>query len=410
MFNTDMLKKYANLAVKIGVNIQKGQTLVISSPIECAPFTRLIAETAYNEGAKDVVVNWNDELLSRIKFLNAPDGAFEKMPNWQKEFYLSYAREGAAFLSIYASDPEILKGVDPNRIVKSQKARYEAIKEYSDRLMSNKNPWSIVSIPTKSWSKKVFNECSEEDAVEKLWDAIFKIMRLDKEDPIKAWEEHKNTLKKSMDFLNSHKFKYLKYKNSIGTDLKIELPKGHIWLGGADYTPEGIEFIANMPTEEVYTLPLKTGVNGVVVSSKPLNCNGNLVENFSLKFENGQIVDFKAEKGYEALKHLIDTDEGSHYLGEVALVPFDSPISKSDIVFYNTLYDENASCHLAIGKAYPVCIECGEKMDSKSLDAHGVNESLVHEDFMVGTKDLTITGIKEDGSEVPVFVDGNWAF
>src|SRR3712207_2633613 len=337
MFNTDMLKKYANLAVKIGVNIQKGQTLVISSPIECAPFTRLIAETAYNEGAKDVVVNWNDELLSRIKFLNAPDGAFEKMPNWQKEFYLSYAREGAAFLSIYASDPEILKGVDPNRIVKSQKARYEAIKEYSDRLMSNKNPWSIVSIPTKSWSKKVFNECSEEDAVEKLWDAIFKIMRLDKEDPIKAWEEHKNTLKKSMDFLNSHKFKYLKYKNSIGTDLKIELPKGHIWLGGADYTPEGIEFIANMPTEEVYTLPLKTGVNGVVVSSKPLNCNGNLVENFSLKFENGQIVDFKAEKGYEALKHLIDTDEGSHYLGEVALVPFDSPISKSDIVFYNTL-------------------------------------------------------------------------
>lgn len=410
MNNYATLKKYARLAVKIGVNIQKDQTLVISSPIECANFTRLIAETAYEEGAKDVVINWNDELFTKIRFLKAPEEAFEEMPNWQKEFYLSYARSGAAFLSISASDPENLKDVDPSRIAKSQKIRSTALKEYSERLMSNKNTWSIISIPTKAWAKKVFSNISEEDAVEKLWDAIFKIVRVDKEDPVAAWESHKEKLKLGMDFLNSNNFKFLHYENSLGTNLKIELPKGHLWLGGADYTPEGVEFIANMPTEEVFTLPLKTGVNGIVVSSKPLNCNGNLVENFSLTFKDGCIIDFKAEKGYESLKNLIETDEGSHYLGEVALVPFDSPISNSNIVFFNTLYDENASCHLAMGKAYPVCLKNGEDMNELELAENGVNTSLIHEDFMVGTKDLKITGITEDGREIPVFINGNWAF
>lgn len=410
MNNYAILKKYAALAVKIGVNIQKDQTLVISSPIECANFTRLIAEIAYEEGARDVVINWNDEQFSKIRFLKAPEKVFEEMPSWQKEFYLSYARSGAAFLSISASDPENLKDVDPSRIAKAQKTRSTALKEYSERLMSNKNTWSIISIPTKAWAKKVFPNLNEEEAVEKLWDAIFKIVRVDKNDPVAAWEEHKENLKSGMDFLNSNNFKLLHYKNSLGTDLKIELPKGHIWLGGADYTPEGVEFIANMPTEEVFTLPLKTGVNGTVVSSKPLNCNGNLVENFSISFKDGKIIDFKAEKGYEALKNLIETDEGSHYLGEVALVPFDSPISNSDIVFYNTLYDENASCHLAIGKAYPVCLKNGENMNEMELVEKGVNVSLVHEDFMIGTKDLEITGITEDGREITVFTNGNWAF
>ena len=410
MNNNEILKKYAHLAVKIGVNIQQHQTLVISSPIECANFTRLIAETAYEEGAKDVVINWNDELFSKIRFLKAPEEVFEEIPNWQKEFYLSYAVSGAAFLSIFASDPENLKGVDPKKIAKAQKTRGTALREYSERLMSNKNTWSIISIPTKAWAKKVFPDVNEEEAVEKLWDSIFKIVRVDKEDPVAAWEKHKKSLKKGMDFLNSNNFKFLHYNNSLGTDLKIELPKDHLWLGGADYTPDGIEFIANMPTEEVFTLPLKTGVNGTVVSSKPLNCNGNLVENFSITFKHGRIVDFKADKGYEALKNIIETDEGSHYLGEVALVPFDSPISNSNIIFYNTLYDENASCHLAIGKAYPVCLKNGENMNELELAECGVNTSLVHEDFMVGTKDLNITGICEDGKETPVFIHGNWAF
>lgn len=405
-----LLEKYARLIVKTGLNLQNGQLLVIVSPIECAYFTRMIAEMAYQEGAKDVIVSWKDELLAKIRFLHAPETVFDEFPEWQKEFFLSYVRQGAAFLSIHASDPELLKDVNPERVAKSQKASNTALKEYRERLMSNKNVWSVVSIPTSSWSRKVFPHLSEKDAVEKLWKTIFKTVRVDTEDPVVAWEKHLVHLKQRLDFLNSSQFKYLHYKNAIGTDLKIELPENHIWLGGSEYTPEGIEFIANMPTEEVFTLPKKTGVNGTVVSSKPLHYNGNLIENFSLTFEAGQIMDFRAEKGYAILEKLIGTDEGSRYLGEVALVPYDSPISNSNILFFNTLFDENASCHLALGKAYPVCIKNGENMSKEELAASGVNDSLVHEDFMLGTKDLEIVGVTAAGDEIPVFKKGNFAF
>ncbi|SFL99144.1 aminopeptidase [Pelosinus propionicus] len=405
-----MLEKYARLIVKTGVNIQKGQTLVIASPIECASFARMIAQYAYEEGARDVVVTWKDELLSKIRFLQAPEEVFEEFPEWQKEFYLSYVKQGAAFVSIAANDPELLKDVNPGRLVKVQKASNTALKEYRERLMSNKNTWCVVSIPTKSWAKKVFSELSEEEAVAKLWDAILKTVRVDTQDPVAAWEEHKKNLKKSSDFLNSNQFQYLQYKNSVGTDLKIELPEDHIWLGGSEYTPEGLEFVANMPTEEVFTLPKKTGIQGTVVSSKPLNYNGNVIDHFSLTFKDGKIVDFTAEQGYEILKGLIETDEGSYYLGEVALVPYNSPISNSNILYFNTLFDENASCHLAIGKAYPVCIKNGENLAKEELEALGVNDSLVHVDFMIGTKDLEIIGTTANGKEIPVFKNGDFAF
>lgn len=405
-----MLEKYARLIVKTGVNIQKGQTLVINSPIECAFFTRLIAQCAYEEGARDVVVSWKDELLSKIKFLQAPEEVFEEFPEWQKEFYLSYVRQGAAFVSIAASDPELLKDVNPGRLVKVQKASNTALKEHRERLMSNKNSWCVVSIPTKSWAKKVFSDLSEEEAVAKLWDAIIKTVRVDTPDPVAAWEEHKQNLKNNAKFLNTNQFKYLQYKNSKGTDLKIELPANHIWLGGSEYTPEGLEFLANMPTEEVFTLPKKTGVNGTVMSSKPLNYNGNVIDEFSLTFKDGKIVDFTAKQGYEILKGLIETDEGSCYLGEVALVPFNSPISNSNILYFNTLFDENASCHLAIGKAYPVCIKDGENMNQEQLSALGVNDSLTHVDFMIGTNDLEIIGTTAAGKEIPVFKNGDFAF
>lgn len=405
-----MLEKYARLIVKTGVNIQKGQTLVIASPIECAVFTRMVAQYAYEEGARDVVVTWKDELLSKIRFLQAPEEVFEEFPEWQKEFYLSYVKQGAAFVSIAASDPELLKDVNPGRLVKVQKASNTALKEYRERLMSNKNSWCVVSIPTKSWAKKVFPDMPEEEAVKKLWDAILKTVRVDAKDPVAAWEEHKKHLKKSADFLNSNQFQYLQYKNSQGTDLKVELPEHHIWLGGSEYTPEGLEFVANMPTEEVFTLPKKTGIHGKVVSSKPLNYNGNVIDEFSLTFKDGKIVDFAAKQGYEVLKGLIETDEGSYYLGEVALVPFNSPISNSNILYFNTLFDENASCHLAIGKAYPVCIKDGENMTKEQLDTLGVNDSLVHVDFMIGTKDLEIMGTTASGKEIPVFKDGDFAF
>lgn len=405
----EKLRKYAKLAVKKGINIQKNQTLVINSPVQCADFARMIADVAYDEGAKEVVTLWNDEVMTKIKFLKAPEEVFETFPDWQKQCREYYASIGAGFLSISARDPELLKDVDPSRISKLMKASNTALSGFRSKLMKNEIPWSILSIPTKSWARKVFNNVSEDEAVEKLWDAIFKAVRVDKDDPVAEWDKHCSNLRKQMNFLNKNNFRFLHYTNSLGTDLTIEFTKDNVWAGGADITKDGVEFIANMPTEEVFTAPLKTGVNGTVVSSKPLNCDGKLINNFSLTFKDGRIVDFKAEEGYETLKELIETDEGSHYLGEVALVPYDSPISNSGILFYNTLFDENASCHLAIGKAYASCIKDGEKMSEEELKEHGLNDSLVHVDFMVGTKDLNIVGTTWDGKEIPVFVDGNYA-
>lgn len=410
MNKENLLKKYAKLAIYQGVNVQKNQTLVISSPIECAKFTRMLVEEAYIKGAKEVVVQWNDELTGKLKYKYSPMEVFETVPEWVKESRLSYAKEGACFLSISASDPELLKDVDPKKVATFRKASSIASREFSSRLMSNENAWSIVSIPTVGWAKKVFPSVSEDEAVEKLWDAIFKIVRVDSQDPVKAWEEHKNTLKKNMDFLNSKRFKSLHYTNSLGTDLIIQLPEKHLWAGGAEFTQDGTEFIANMPTEEIFSMPKKTGVNGKVVSSMPLNYGGNLINNFSLTFKDGKVVDFSAEEGYETLKNLLDTDEGAKYLGEVALVPYNSPISNSNIIFFNTLYDENASCHLAFGKAYSLCIKDGEKMSEEELLKEGANDSLTHVDFMIGTKDLQITGTTYDNEKFDIFVNGNWAF
>lgn len=410
MNKENLLKKYAKLAIYQGVNVQKNQTLVISSPIECAKFTRMLVEEAYIKGAKEVVVQWNDELTGKLKYKYSPMEVFETVPEWVKESRLSYAKEGACFLSISAADPELLKDVDPKKVATFRKASSIASREFSSRLMSNENAWSIVSIPTVGWAKKVFPNVSEDEAVEKLWDAIFKIVRVDSQDPVKAWEEHKNTLKKNMDFLNSKRFKSLHYTNSLGTDLIIQLPEKHLWAGGAEFTQDGTEFIANMPTEEIFSMPKKTGVNGKVVSSMPLNYGGNLINNFSLTFKDGKVVDFSAEEGYETLKNLLDTDEGAKYLGEVALVPYNSPISNSNIIFFNTLYDENASCHLAFGKAYSLCIKDGEKMSEEELLKEGANDSLTHVDFMIGTKDLQITGTTYDNEKFDIFVNGNWAF
>lgn len=406
--DTANLEKYAELVVKTGVNIQPNQTLVISAPLECAPFARSMASIAYKAGAREVVMNWKDELSAKIKFLEAPDEIFDEFPEWQKEFYLFYARKGAAFISIAAADPELLKAVDPERVVRVQKAGNTALKEYRERMMSNKNAWSVVSIPTEAWAMKVFPGESTAIAVEKLWAAILQAVRVNTPEPVAAWQQHSRALKQRMDYLNSCKFTRLHYKNSLGTDLEVELPDGHVWLGGSEYTADGIEFVANMPTEEVFTLPKKSGVNGVVVSAKPLHYNGTLIDKFSLTCKDGRIIDCQAEQGYEVLKKLVETDEGSHYLGEVALVPYDSPISNAGILFYNTLFDENASCHFAIGKAYPICLDNGANLSPAELEQAGVNDSMVHVDFMIGTDDLEITGTTTAGEVIPVFRQGNF--
>ena len=405
-----LLERYAQLIIRTGINIQEGQVLVISSPIEGAEFTRIISEAAYKAGAGDVVINWGDEKFSHIRFLNAPEKVFEEFPQWRKDFYLFYLKQGAAFLSISASDPELFMDVDANRLKKSTKTINTALREYQESLMANKNTWCVISIPTASWAKKVFPDLSEHQAIDQLWQTIFKVVRVNNKDYIKQWEEHKNHLKTSMEFLNKNNFASLHYKNSLGTDLTIELPIGHQWLGGSEYTPQGIEFVANIPTEEVFTLPKRTGVNGKVVSTKPLNYNGNLIVDFSLTFKDGKVVDYHAKEGKDTLKNLLETDAGSSYLGEVALVSFNSPISQLDLLFYNTLFDENASCHLAFGKAYPVCIKDSEEMTQEELKQAGVNDSLVHVDFMIGSKDLEIIGTTYDGKKVEVFKEGNFVF
>lgn len=406
----NMLEKYAQLAVKTGINIQKGQTLVINSPIEAADFVRIVAKYAYEEGAKEVHVEWNDESLTRMKYDHAPMEVFENFPKWKANGFEEFAENGAGFLSIAASNPELLKGVDPRKIAASNKSSSKAMEKFREYTMNNHVSWCVISIPTKDWAVKVFPEMSEEKALNTLWKAIFKTVRIDKEDPIKAWNEHLDNLNKKLEFLNKKKFESLHYTSSNGTDLIVELPTGHIWAGGGDYTTKDIFFVANMPTEEVFTLPKKTGVNGTVVSTKPLNYSGNLIDNFKLTFKDGKVIDFEAEKGYETLKNLLETDEGAKYLGEVALVPYDSPISNSNILFYNTLFDENASCHLAFGMAYPTCIEGGSKMDDKGKETHGVNSSLVHVDFMVGAKDLNIVGETQECEKFQIFKNGNWAF
>lgn len=404
------MQKYARLIIKTGINIQKNQILVVSTPIECAYFARTIAEIAYEEGAREVVMNWRDELSTKIRYVHAPDEIFDEYPDWQKEYYTSYANKGAAFLSIAASDPELMKDVDPERMSRANKVSRSALLEYSERLMSNKNTWCVISIPTVSWAKKVFPGLTEDKAIIRLWEAIFKSVRVDMDNPVAAWSEHKTVLKKNMDYLNKNQLQYLHLKNSIGTDLKVMLPKNHIWLGGSEYSADGVEFIANMPTEEIFTVPARKGVDGIVVSSMPLNYNGNLIEDFSITFKDGQIIDFQAKNGYETLKQLVKTDEGSRYLGEIALVPYDSPISNMNILFYNTLFDENASCHLAIGKAYPVCLKDSEAMSKDELKAAGVNDSLVHVDFMFGTADMKIEGMTASGEMIIIFENGNFAF
>ncbi len=402
------LRKYAELLVKTGINLKKNQILILSAPVECADFAREITDVAFEAGAKDVVVRWGDEICSRIRYLKGPDELFDALPSWQTEFFLSYVRQDAAFLTISASDPENLKDVDPMRIQRFSRAFSAAVGEYRQRLMNNENVWCVASVPTPAWAKKVFPNDTEDMAIQKLWNAIYESVRIGSPDPVAAWDDHKKALKKQMDYLNQMNFKSLHYTNSLGTDLNIELPEGHIWLGGSDLTPDGHEFIANMPTEEVFTAPKRDGVNGRVVSSMPLNFSGSLIDKFELTFENGKVISYKAEVGEEQLKRLLETDEGSMYLGEVALVQYDSPISNMGILFYNTLFDENASCHLALGKAYPVCLKGGEHMDSETLIANGINDSISHEDFMVGSKDLSIVGTTQTGEQVQIFKDGNF--
>lgn len=403
------LNKYAELCVSVGINLQKGQPLVIGAPIEAADFVRLVAKYAYELGAKEVHVNWNDDLLTKLKYENSPMEVFETFPLWYAEGMEQYAKDGAGFLSIHAQDPELLSQADPKKIAAANISSSKALKTFRNYTMNDINSWCVISVPTRNWAKRVFPDLSEDQAMEILWDAIFNATRMNVEDPTAAWKDHVNTLIEKGDVLNNKEFKSLHYTSSNGTDLNVELPKNHIWVSGGSTNSKGVYFVANMPTEEVFTLPLKTGVNGVVYSTKPLNYGGKLIDKFKLEFKDGKVVDFDAEVGKDTLADLLDIDDGAKYLGEVALVPYTSPISNSNIVFMNTLFDENASCHFAFGKAYPTNIKGGEHMTDEELEIAGVNDSLTHVDFMIGSNDMNIIGETYSGEKIQVFKNGEWA-
>ena len=401
-------EEYARLLVEVGVNIQKGQNLIIDAPVDCAWFARLCAKAAYGAGCREVIMKWNDDALTREKFLRAEPDVFDTLPKWLAEFMNGYAGEGAAFLRISASDPENMAGVDPDRLTRAQRASGEALKPYREATMSSAIPWCIASIPIPSWAKKVFPGCGEEEAVEKLWEAILQAVRVGGGDAVERWRTHLDTLQRRMDTLNELNLESLHYKNSLGTDLTICLPEDHVWCGGSSRTTKGVPFIANIPTEEIFTAPLRDGIDGVVYASMPFVCGGTVVEDFHFVIRDGKIREVHAAKGEEALRAAVSVDEGACRFGEVALVPYDSPISSQKLLYYNTLFDENASCHLAFGEAYPECIKGGESMSKEELSEHGLNDSITHEDFMVGTADLQITGRTWGGAKVPIFVDGNF--
>lgn len=403
------LEKYAELVVRVGVNIQPGQVLFVESPLEVAPFTRKVVKKAYEAGAKYVQVQWDDEEVTKARFQYGPDESFTYYPEWNARMMEQLAEGGGALLNIKVPDPELYQGVDSRKVSSATKAAAFARKKFQGYVRNKTFSWCLVKAPTQAWAAKVYPELSEEERIPVMWDTIFKMNRVDQPDPVAAWQEHIGNLKSVKDILNGKKYKKLHYR-APGTDLTVELPEGHIWHGGGTTNDQDVYFVANMPTEEVYSMPKRTGANGTVTSTKPLNLNGRLVDRFSFTFEEGQVVNYTAETGLEFLKDLLETDEGARYLGEVALVPYDSPISRLNRVFYNTGIDENASCHFAVGSAYPFTIENGTSMTQEELLAKGANVSLTHVDFMVGSPELDIDGELEDGTWEPVFRQGNWAF
>lgn len=408
MPSQEQLEKYADILIKIGLNVQPGQPVAINAAIDTAEFVRVLVTRAYDAGASTVSVDWHDPLTRRIRLEKESEEALQDVPKWMLQKSLEQCYRNTCFLYLDSANPDLLKGVDPNKIALHSKAVGQALKETDKYFMEDRVTWLVCSMPSKEWAQKMFPDETAEAAVERLWETIFKTMRMDEADPVQAWAAHLDRLEARANFLNEKHFVKLHYRSRV-TDMTVELADKHFWQAARSVNAQGHSFVANMPTEEVYSLPKRDGVNGKVKSTMPLAYNGVVIEGLELTFENGRIVDYSAESGYETLKGLIETDEGSHYLGEIALVPVDSPISNLNTLFYNTLFDENASCHIAIGEAYPTCLVGGKEMNEEELKANGANDSLKHVDFMIGSADLDIDGYLADGTVVPVFRAGNWA-
>jgi aminopeptidase len=402
-----MLGKYADVVVKVGLNLRKGQVLGIRAIIEDAPFIRKVAESAYKAGAKNVDVLWSDEKITRTRYELADPESLSEFPDWIFNRFEEHYKNGDAELAVYSSDPDLLAGIDPQLIAKERKAR--ALKFEPLRKYENASNWCVVATASPAWARKVFPGLSTEDAQSKLWEAIFNSCRIDLPDPVSAWQDHTDRLKKYKNYLSEKHYTGLHY-SAPGTDLTVGLPEKHIWMGAEASFKNGITCTVNIPTEEVFTLPDKDQANGTVKATRPLNLMGTLIDDFSVTFENGRAVKVAAKQGEEDLRKLIETDENACRLGEVALVPNSSPISQRGHLFYNTLFDENASCHIALGNAYRDTVQGGEDMTDEEFQASGGNKSLIHVDFMIGSAEMNIDGIKADGLREPIMHKGEWAF
>ncbi|HDF5085052.1 TPA: aminopeptidase [Staphylococcus aureus] len=407
----EKLQQYAELLVKVGMNVQPKQPVFIRSSVETLELTHLIVEEAYHCGASDVRVVYSDPTLKRLKFENeyVEHFANHEIKSYDVEARMDYVKRGAANLALISEDPDLMDGIDSQKLQAFQQQNARAFKGYMESVQKNQFPWVVAAFPSKAWAKRVYPELSVEEAYIKFIDEVFDIVRIDGNDPVENWRQHIANLSVYAQKLQQKNYHALHYV-SEGTDLTVGLAKNHIWEDATSYVNgEEQAFIANIPTEEVFTAPDRNRVDGYVTNKLPLSYNGTIIDQFKLMFKDGEIIDFSAEKGEAVLKDLINTDEGSRRLGEVALVPDDSPISNRNTIFYNTLFDENAACHLAIGSAYAFNIQGGTEMTVEEKIASGLNDSNVHVDFMIGSSDLTIYGIFEDGSKELVFENGNWA-
>lgn len=404
-----MLRKYAQLAVQTGIALKKGQGCVIQGEVEQHEFAEMVAEEAYRAGAKWVMLQWTDQAVTKLRYRHESMTQLSRVEEWEKAQQQYFVDMLPAMIYLSSADPDGLKGVNLEKLQKAGIARGKAFKPYRDA-MDNKNQWTIVAVPSKKWAKKVFPGERSSAAVEKLWEAIFKTVRISEDnDPQGEWAAHNSRLKAYCDKLNALDLDYLHYESPQGTNFKCWLIPGAQWHGGGDTLPDGTFYNPNMPTEEVFTSPMRGRCEGTLVSTMPLSYQGNLIDKFSITFENGKAVSCKAEQGQALLEKLIAMDEGAAMVGELALVPVDSPIYQEGILFYNTLFDENAACHVALGMGFNEVIPGFENMSNEELKARGINDSILHEDFMVGSKELDITGYTRDGKAIKIFTQGNWA-
>ena len=406
-----LYEKLARLAVRRGVNVQPGQPLVIRADVRDHLFIEMCVKEAYEAGAGSVSVDWRSQPVTKMDYTYQTEETLADIGHWVYDREKGRHEAGACYLSVVSDMPGALKDIDASKIHAYQKAYYGLMADLQKYTMNNEGQWSVIGVPSMDWAKAVFPDLPEEEAFEKLEDAIFAVTRVSEDnDPAADWQAHDDDLISHAQKLNAYAFKELHFTSELGTDLHVGLVKNHIWVGGGCTTPAGVYFDPNMPTEEIFCMPEKTKVSGTVYASKPLSYNGILIDGFHLVFKDGKVISHGAEKEEEALGALLDFDEGSRYLGEVALVPYDSPVSQSGILFLNTLYDENAACHLALGRPYPENLQGGTEMSEEELEAHGANSSSQHHDFMFGTAEMNIDGICEDGTAVPVFRHGNFVF